>query len=429
MKTKMKGIISVVELVIVALVLFTAFGILFPGTSYTNRWQEAEMVLKSRDLLIALDKTGDMYKKSFSSEEVSEFIASVFPERSLFSWIEADGAVKGRIVVACDCTDAQINDLVKWVGNTKINGRTIALDFVPLKDFNSIPNSDVMLVFGYRDLSAYKQNLKDYLGKGNGIVEIADLDLPTKIDSVQSEIFGLKWVETAPDTFDTAKFSRKPTDSKDVIYFPYKHFYHAPLRLIGDFSNEQIPGCTADPIFKGKLTVKQASYAFWICSQSTVWFDNDADGDRDVLVAIGNEVTLGGSKFFLSYIDYNTIGLSFRPDYTFQDFLGPGIVFHIEPTDTPDRTVINSESGTTKFPAVIVNTATGRTAWIADFTDSTVGDDERLLLASLLHWSSNKKTQAITGNIKFGYSTSYLNVNNTDVFEVYRLDLGLGFPF
>ncbi len=426
----MKGIISIVELVIVALVLFTAFGILFPGTNYTNRWQEVEIVLKSRDLLIALDKTGDMYKKSFSSEEISEFIASVFPERDLFSWIEADGALKSRIVVACDCTEAQTNDLIKWVGNTKINGRTIALDFVPLANFNNIPNSDVMLIFGYRDLTAYKQNLKDYLNKGSGIVEIVDLDSSAKIDSVQSEIFGLKWVETASDTFDTAKFSRKPTDSKDVIYFPYKHFYHAPLRLIGDFSNEEISGCTADPIFKGKLTVKQTNYAFWICSTTTVWFDNDADGDRDVLIDIGNEVILGDSKFFLNYIDFNTIGLSFRTDYTFQDFLGPGTIFHIEPTDSTDRVVIYSESTSPakKFPAVIVNPA-GRVAWIADFTDSTVGDDERLLLASLLHWSSSKKTQGITGNIKFGYSTSYLNADNTDMFEVYRFDLGLGFPF
>jgi len=31
--------------------------------------------------------------------------------------------------------------------------------------------------------------------------------------------------------------------------------------------------------------------------------------------------------------------------------------------------------------------------------------------------------------VKVGYVTSYLNTKNVDVFEVYRFNLGLGYPF
>lgn len=427
----MKGIISVVELIIVAVILFTTFQIFFPGGTVTNRWQEADTVVKSRDMMIAMDKAGDFYKNSFSSDGVSNFIKSVLPGLNLFSWTETGGAIKNRITVACDCTDAQITDLINWASNNKINGRTITFDFVPA-DFNNIPKSDVLIIFGYKDITPYKQNLKNYLDGGSGIVEIADLDSSSKVDSIQQEIFGLKWIESASGNLADAKFSRKPVDSKDAIYTPYKYFYHLPLNLIGSFS-DQLQGCSSTT-YKGNLNVKQTDYAFWICSPTTVWFDANKDGqccDGDSLASVGNTITLDGSTFFLNYVSISTIGLSFRPDYVFQDFLtmGNNQFFHIEPEDLNNVVIYSETNSGKKYPAAIVNNTGGSVAWIADFKDSGVGDDEKVLLTSILFRSSNKQSQSITGNIKVGYSSSYLNVNNTDTFEVYRFNLGLGFPF
>jgi hypothetical protein len=72
-----------------------------------------------------------------------------------------------------------------------------------------------------------------------------------------------------------------------------------------------------------------------------------------------------------------------------------------------------------------------RVAWIADFTDNDIiGDDHKLLLTSLLLWASNKKASAVlSSNLKIGYLTSYVNINNTDMFEVYKFNLGLGYPY
>ena len=92
----MKGIISIIELIIVAVVLLTAFGILFRSQPYTNRWAEANVLLKSRDLLNTLDKTGNLYQYTFTTDDVPKFISSVLPESSLFSWIEESGAIKNE---------------------------------------------------------------------------------------------------------------------------------------------------------------------------------------------------------------------------------------------------------------------------------------------------------------------------------------------
>jgi hypothetical protein len=80
-----------------------------------------------------------------------------------------------------------------------------------------------------------------------------------------------------------------------------------------------------------------------------------------------------------------------------------------------------------------LNGTFGKTAWIADFSRNglnTVGDDQKQLLNSLILSVSNKKPKELTfGNEKIGYATSYLNVLNYDMFEVYRLNLGVGRPF
>ncbi len=70
------------------------------------------------------------------------------------------------------------------------------------------------------------------------------------------------------------------------------------------------------------------------------------------------------------------------------------------------------------------------TAWIADFSEDGFGDDEKMLLISLLLWSSNKQSAgSAVSNLRMGYLTSYVTINNVDMFEVYKFDLGLGSPF
>ena len=82
------------------------------------------------------------------------------------------------------------------------------------------------------------------------------------------------------------------------------------------------------------------------------------------------------------------------------------------------------------IPAIILNNSEGaRVAWMADFEN--YDDYEfRTMIASLLLWASNKRAIGILSpNVKVGLRTSYVNTVNDDMFEVYKYNLGLGYPY
>lgn len=62
-----KGFVSFIEVVIVLVTLFITFSVFFPGFSYRNRWNEALMKLKARDITVAADRAGIFYPCVFSS--------------------------------------------------------------------------------------------------------------------------------------------------------------------------------------------------------------------------------------------------------------------------------------------------------------------------------------------------------------------------
>ena len=91
-------------------------------------------------------------------------------------------------------------------------------------------------------------------------------------------------------------------------------------------------------------------------------------------------------------------------------------------------------SGTNKpVPVVIVNKSVGKTAWVADFSRNGLGnikDDQKHLLITLILDVSSKKAKEVTfGGVEIGRSTSYLDVVNYDMFEFYKINLGVGRPF
>ena len=93
--------------------------------------------------------------------------------------------------------------------------------------------------------------------------------------------------------------------------------------------------------------------------------------------------------------------------------------------------MVKAAKGASKYPSVILNKIgdTG-VAWIADFSEDGFDDAEKLLLTSLLFWASNKRTTSDQVlDISLGYMTSYVTIENIDMFEVYKFSLGLGYPF
>jgi hypothetical protein len=261
---------------------------------------------------------------------------------------------------------------------------------------------------------------------------LMDFDTQEKVndDETQREIFGLLWVGAVQGTANMI-FS-KPSSATNLTYLPYKFFYHIPLP-INYSSSEFIPGCAYQPSANGSLVLNKMNYAFWICDSTRVWFDTNADGSPDTLTQLGKNFTLAGFNFTLNYIhDNTTIAVSFKPNYMFSDYFsyqqgGIKYIAKIIPEDGKiGRIFLKAIKDGEEFPTVILNSS--RVAWMYDF-DENPSDDEKELLLSLLLWASRKRSVVLTSPVKKGFSTSYVNVQNVDIFEVYKFDLGLGYPY
>lgn len=211
------------------------------------------------------------------------------------------------------------------------------------------------------------------------------------------------------------------------------------------------------PAAHGNFTLNTSFYNFWICNSSTVYFDISNNQVADTAVNIGGNFQIYGYNFTLQYINNpNQIGISFGTNFQFSDFLlstriagnscpsgnhwGQLYTNQIDTTEgTPYRILLNAsfQQGDVFLPIVIANNTGGRTAWMADFSNvinptcdgyiqnMQAGDDEKLLLASLIFWTSNKQSS----NLPSGEAVPYVNVQNLDTYDVYVFNLGLKSAF
>lgn len=421
----MKGQIILVELVTVLVALLIAFGILFPRFVYKNKWKEASLILFSRDLILTMDRIGNLYQYSFDGFALNDFLSGIVREKFLIPWSEIENTFPNRIVVACNCTEEEISRMNFWFNPLFINNRRVYI-LIQRATLEEIPKeADVVLIMGYKNLTNYKSTLAQLISREVGIIEAMNFDSPSKIDITQSQIFGINCSGSVEAT-NYMNFS-KPSRASDMVYFPYKNFFHIPLPLNSSFTSNYPENC----VNEGNLVINRTSYKFWICNNSYVWFDVDGNGTWDKLVRIQEKVTIGKFNFTLSYIhESKVIALSFsnRPEYLFGSYLPVGNC-NVLPNDGNNRRIlvkaVNS-SLSQEYPAVVLNSS--RVAWMYDF-GKTPSDDEKNLLLSLILWASRKKSLILPAQIQRGFSTSYVNVQNRDIFEVYKFTLGISYPY
>lgn len=443
----MKGVVSIMELIIAGIFLLTIFSVLFPRFAYEHRWEEALLLLKARDIILTLDRYGKLYEYSFDSGGLSHFLSKIFPKRELVAWGGTKGTFKSEIIVACNCTDDKIDMLRNYIGSVRLNDREIIVNYVK-STLDDIVKSDVLLIWGYKNLAPYYYPIKKYIGGGSGIIEVMDF---IDDDIVQTEIFGLEYRgrdERDVENVEEIIFRKAPTTAGDLTYSMWKYFYHISLPLVPKV-REDLIGCTiegGEP--KGNFTLKGEDYSYWICDQDSVWWDTNGDGINDTLVTENETFSIAGFNFTLSYVDETRIGVKFHRDYIFDDFLeyvGPpgdpeppgkalGVyrVYEIYPIDgNEERILLYGVSPNKNYSACILNPKeTYNVGWLTDLSKNnrTIQDDERFLLLDLLLWASKKK-EAIRIEMKYGILVYYLNVVNRDMYEVYEFGLGIGYPY
>lgn len=438
-----KGIINVIELVIVVMTLFVSFTIFFPGNTYRNRWDDAYGTLKARDAVLALERTGNLHEYAFSGEQMDAFLGNLFSGSSVVTWHSVSGGIKAETVVACDCPAGVVAWLNEWAGSTTLNNREVRMSFCQANIDPAdacFAGSDALLVWKYKPMQPYEAALTDYVSKGGGVVELMNFTAAAQLDdTAQRNIFNLTWVGLVADTATSCAFARVPRGASDIIYEPYKYFHHVPLTLKAASYGQTIAGCAYAPPGNGTLVLRGHAYEFDTCSASTAWFDTDGAGGRNTLFTERDTMSIGGSDVMLNYVNgASSLSVSFEPGYAFGDFLGYAAtggknIAHIEPGDgNSDRVLVSAVAGSSRYPAVIVNTyGSGRVAWMQEPGAANYGDDEKALLASLLLWAANREPASGTAaqaDFSSGYTVSYLNVQNYDMFEIYKLNLGVGYP-
>jgi len=129
-----------------------------------------------------------------------------------------------------------------------------------------------------------------------------------------------------------------------------------------------------------------------------------------------------------TYQAYKTYINGLKGNSTIPEFCYHSTTKKIIPLDGDNSKILVRVDNDPSASCVIFNST--RITWIADFTNNIYNYNHTKLLTSLLLTASNKKIKATSlSNIRTGYITSYINVKNTDMFEVYKLDLGLGYPY
>lgn len=436
MKIKNKGQVPILEFISVAVILLISFSIFFPGFSYQNRWNDAVLFLKGRDMVLTLARAGLLYDYSFNPDLLQNFVNNIITDKNLVSWSEVQGTFKNKIFIACNCTVDQTGQIIDWIGRLKINGRNMDVDAVQ-SNLDNIQDSDVLVIWGREDLEPYKNNLLNYLSAGNGIVEVLDFK-KKDFDSVQKEIFG---VDECKKVTEKCKKNNNgpqiiaPTKANQITYDSYKLFYHLPLPLKATEIALVVPtqgnliACVTTSN-TGIFKFRNNNNRFWICG-SSVYFDTNGNNNADVILSVGDSFSIDSSTFVLSYVDPAKIYISFRPQYVFSKLSDSDIIPY--PIDQNlDRVFVASSDNREEsfWPFAIINKSVGKAIWVTDFTLQPVEDDEKFLLASLILSAANRQTKELTlGNVRLGFLTSYINTVNKDIFEVYQFNLGLGFPF
>jgi len=437
----MKGQIPILEMIAVTVILFVSFGILFSQREFENRWGDADIILKGRDMVLTMDRIGMLGTFTSSPDALANFLSDTIPERNLIYWSGLEGTLQPTVTVACNCTTSQINDLINWAGRLKLNGRDIRLEFVS-SSLEPIQQSDVLLIWGRTGLASYKAEILSYLASGKGVVGISDVTSP---DSTYTEIFGVRDCGSVigqgncGGNGDTEITFVSPTQASSPTFKAHKLFFHMPIRSLGSLAvpiipleNANMPLCLSSTVFDGTFDFKNVEAMYWICNATTVYMDTNDNNLADQVLRENGTFRVGGYDFKMSYIETNRTFVSIRPGFRFDDFRNSQV--KVLPSDGDTTKILlrdGNYNGGSPLPVVVMNgSESGRVIWGSDFISSNVDHDKRLLIASMLLAASSKRSNAPTiGDIQTGFLTPYINVVNRDMLEIYQFNLGLGFPF
>lgn len=220
----MKGFVHVVEIVIITIVVFV---LIYQATSVptiSRDWGKTSLEIQVRDILLSLNKKGINW---LNKSEVEEELDALLQNTSIRYGLKIENALKENISVGCFCNDTEYFYLKSVLYPFMLNGEYVSFTIYKLDTHNpSFPITfDVVFLADNAKNVSYDQ-LRSFLSEGKGIVEVVDLtEGDISGDSVQENIFGLKWNSALTPNSNNITFS---IDSESEFYNIYKYFYNIP---------------------------------------------------------------------------------------------------------------------------------------------------------------------------------------------------------
>jgi hypothetical protein len=225
----MKGFMHVVEIILVAILVFFIFSQFASIPRTVTEWDKAKLYLMGNDLLFSLNEQlndSDWFNKTGMKKKLE----SILPRNVLYG-LRLENVIKPEIHVGCLCDDTQLNYLNNSVLIPfEINGVKVSFVVTQIGDLSEAFSFDfdVTVFFDYIDYDDFRPEevfLRRFLEKGKGVVEIFD---PPLIDPIQENYFGLNFSDNNPNT-NNITFTLESQKGENEIYQIYKYFHHLPL--------------------------------------------------------------------------------------------------------------------------------------------------------------------------------------------------------
>ncbi len=230
MKTK-KAFIHVVEIVIITLVVFILVVQFSTVPRARSDWERAELISLGNDIISVLDRKGINW---LNSTEVNRSISRVLSGTNIMYDVTVYNAIQSNLSIGCICNDQEYRLLKQNLTPFRINGEKV--EFNVYKIFPSrisfpVVYDVIFLGDGFLTSSSpdlYVTEMKNYLKRGRGLVEMQDFTRMIQITRVQSEVFKLQYGTAS--TSGTLSFTPKPGDR----FYNLVKYFHRITNVTGN---------------------------------------------------------------------------------------------------------------------------------------------------------------------------------------------------
>lgn len=303
----MKGFMHIVEILLIALLLFFVFTQFATIPGISDDWTRTKLDLIGKDALnILKHKNVDW----FNRQELDSELSAILPGNVIYS-VRLQNVMKPEIRVGCICDDSEFLKVEEMLdpGHFMMNGIDVSFELVQAGQLDEVFDleSDVVLVYGYEDFSQNSYRLRNFLDYDKGIVEIFD---PSELDSVQRDIFGITSGDTSSNGLGL-EFSAAALENGMEANGIYDYFTHIPLFYDG-FEYLDAWSLKSGDIDVG--AIGNPGTSIWLTTDDTMantkLYTSFESGeiDLDVYLPAGSSLFVGFGEYLASLSTTETTG-------------------------------------------------------------------------------------------------------------------------